>query len=217
MTSSSAHVVPRPLALIVMDGYGINPAQQTPTPSRWRRSPISTASPASGHIPRSRPLARRSGCRRGRWATPRSATSTSARASASCKNSRASAPPSTIGSFFENPALLKAIAHVKRNNTQTPLLRADRPRRRPRAPEPSRRLPPARRQAMRSSASTSTPSPMAATPRRSAREEYMTELWRQAQPRSAATTRPESPPSPGATTRWIATTAGIASRASIGR
>ena len=62
------------VTLVVLDGWGCAP----PGPGQRRRAGArrrsSTGSGASTRTRRSRPPARRSGCRPGRWATPRSAT-----------------------------------------------------------------------------------------------------------------------------------------------
>ena len=63
--------------------------------------------------PALRPGPRRRPARRARWATPRSATSTSAPARSSSRTWRGSTTPIADGSFFENEALLAACERAR--------------------------------------------------------------------------------------------------------
>ena len=68
---------------------------------------------ASSRTPSSPPRAATSACPTGRWATPRSATSTSAPARSSSRTWPGSTTPIADGSFFENEALLAACERAR--------------------------------------------------------------------------------------------------------
>ncbi len=73
-----------------MDGYGLAPADPGNAIALGEDARRSTGCSPSARGRRSPARARRSGCPRGRWATPRWATSTSARAASSIRSSPAS-------------------------------------------------------------------------------------------------------------------------------
>ncbi len=166
MTTSSAHVVPRPLALIVMDGYGINPRRDANAIAlaakphldaiarQWPHTQVATSGPAVGL-----PEGQMGNSEVGHLniGAGKRVLQEFTRVSAAIHD----------GSFFENPALLKAIAHVKQNNTKLHFCGLIGPggvHAYQGHLEACFSLPPT----TTSSASTSTPSPMAAIPRRSA-------------------------------------------------
>ncbi len=117
MSSSAPHVVPRPLVLVVMDGYGINPRKdanaiafaQKPhldaIARQWPHTQIATSGPAVGL-----PEGQMGNSEVGHLniGAGKRVLQEFTRVSAAIHD----------GSFFENPALLKAVAHVKRNNTK---------------------------------------------------------------------------------------------------
>jgi 2,3-bisphosphoglycerate-independent phosphoglycerate mutase len=117
VASPTSHVVPRPLVLIVMDGYGINPRKdanaialaQKPhldaIARQWPHTQVATSGPAVGL-----PEGQMGNSEVGHLniGAGKRVLQEFTRVSAAIHD----------GSFFENPALLKAIAHVKHNNTK---------------------------------------------------------------------------------------------------
>ena len=216
MASPTSHVVPRPLVLIVMDGYGINPrtdanaialareAHLDAIAREWPHTQVATSGPAVG--------------------LPEGQMGNSEVGHLNIgAGKRVLQEFTRVTAAIARRLLLResgaAQGHRARQaqQQQTALLRADRPRRRPRATratsKPASSLPPSHdveRVYIHAFTDGRDTSPFGA-------EEYMNELWSPEPPKLAATTRPRSPPSLGATTRWTATTAGIASPASTGR
>src|SRR5215472_9221364 len=108
--------IPRPLVLIVMDGWGINPRSDanaialahTPTIDRLARTfpttQLATSGPAVGL-----PEGQMGNSEVGHLniGAGKRVLQEFTRVSAAIHD----------GSFFDNPALLKAVAHVKRNNS----------------------------------------------------------------------------------------------------
>jgi 2,3-bisphosphoglycerate-independent phosphoglycerate mutase len=118
---AAEHAIPRPLVLIVMDGWGINPRSDanaialaaTPTLDRlareWPLTQLQTSGPAVG-LPEGQMGNSEVGhlnIGAGKRVLQEYTRVTSA---------------IFDGSFFRNPALLKAIEHVKRNNSQLHLM-----------------------------------------------------------------------------------------------
>jgi 2,3-bisphosphoglycerate-independent phosphoglycerate mutase len=117
VASSAPHVVPRPLVLIVMDGYGINPRKDANAIAlahkphldaiarQWPHTQVATSGPAVGL-----PEGQMGNSEVGHLniGAGKRVLQEFTRVSAAIHD----------GSFFENPALLKAIAHVKSNNTK---------------------------------------------------------------------------------------------------
>lgn len=120
MTSSSSslsHPVPRPLVLIVMDGYGINPRKDANAIAlankphldaiahQWPHTQVATSGPAVGL-----PEGQMGNSEVGHLniGAGKRVLQEFTRVSAAIHDH----------TFFENPALLKAVAHVKHNNTK---------------------------------------------------------------------------------------------------
>jgi 2,3-bisphosphoglycerate-independent phosphoglycerate mutase len=111
------HAVPRPLVLIVMDGYGINPrgdANAVALASKpnldhiardWPHTQLATSGPAVG-LPEGQMGNSEVGHLN--MGAGKRVLQEFTRVSAAIHD----------GTFFSNPALLKAIAHVKRNNSK---------------------------------------------------------------------------------------------------
>jgi 2,3-bisphosphoglycerate-independent phosphoglycerate mutase len=111
------HVVPRPLVLIVMDGYGINPRTDANAVAlankphldaiarQWPHTQVATSGPAVGL-----PEGQMGNSEVGHLniGAGKRVLQEFTRVSAAIHD----------GSFFENPALLKAVAHAKCNNTK---------------------------------------------------------------------------------------------------
>ena len=109
--------IPRPLLLIVMDGYGINPRADANAIAlaakphldriarQWPHTQVATSGPAVGL-----PEGQMGNSEVGHLniGAGKRVLQEFTRVSAAIHD----------GSFFENPALLKAIAHVKQNNTK---------------------------------------------------------------------------------------------------
>ena len=104
--------VPR-VVLVVLDGFGERP-ETDGNAIRLARMPT-----FAGHLralparPHRRLRERRRACPTGRWATARSATSTSAPGASSIRTSCASTRRSADGSFYENPTLVATIEAAK--------------------------------------------------------------------------------------------------------
>ena len=140
---------PRPIVLVVLDGFGIGP---DPAADAIAAAPDADLAGAVGATGRTRCSGRPrtpSGCRRARWATRRSATSTSAPGGRSSRTCRGSTRPSPTASFFERPALLDACAAGGATRRAAPPRQPGRTGRRPCQRPPSRRARRARRPAGR--------------------------------------------------------------------
>ena len=207
--------IPRPLLLIVMDGYGINPRADANAVALARKPNLDAhrarlaTHPARHLWPGRRAAGGADGQLRGRPPEHRRG-----QARLAGVHARQRRHPRRLV-LRESRAAERHRARQTQWLEAAPL-RADRRWRRPRAPKPPGRLPAARGE-VRGRARLH--------PRLHRRARHL--ALRRARvhdgaagagaARSAASIRRASPPSPDATTRWTATTAGSASRASTGR
>ena len=101
----------RPVVLLILDGFGVPRGRPRTTRSRNARdAALDRGCSPPARTRRSTPPSCASGCRRARWATPRSATSTSAPGASSTRTSRASTIAIATGEFARNPVLADAVA-----------------------------------------------------------------------------------------------------------
>ena len=103
------------LALVILDGWGL----AAPGPGNaisLANTPVFDAPLGRAtRTPSSPPRAATSACPTARWATPRSATSTSAPGRSSSRTWPGSTTPIADGSFFENEALLGACERARKS------------------------------------------------------------------------------------------------------
>ena len=112
-----------PTTLIIMDGFGLGPKTSGQRGAKRAERPIWTSIfKEYARVHACLPPAWTWACLRGRWATARWATPTSARAGWCSRTCPASAGPSTDGEFFKNPAYLEAMEHCREWGTALHLM-----------------------------------------------------------------------------------------------
>ena len=201
---------PRPIVLVVIDGFGVGPDPRR-TRSRPPRCRAGARCSPRGRTRRSTRPAQRSGCPSGRWATARSATSTSAPAGRCSRTCRASTPRSRTARSSATRRCVGAPSGRRRPRRAGCTSSASSG---PAASTPTTATPSRSRAGPRGGRRTTSWSmrcSTVATRRRAPRTAFLRRP--RGAPRGGPSRAPASRPSAAATTAWTATSAGSASQA----